>query len=67
MRPKILALLLALSLCGCATIQQHPYATSVVVAVVAGSIAASVHHDDQRGGPAMSNVAGPNCATGACR
>lgn len=48
---KILALLAFLGLSGCATIQNHPVATGVAVAIVAGSIAASVHHDDQGGGP----------------
>jgi hypothetical protein len=64
---KILALLTFLGLSGCATIQNHPIATGVAVALVAGSIAASARHDDQRGGPAMANANGPNCAAGACR
>lgn len=64
---KILALLYLLGISGCATIQQHPYATSVLVAVVAGSVAASVHHDHQGGGPLTANAAAPNCTTGACR
>ena len=64
---KILALLLALSLAGCATCANHPIACSVGGAIIVGSAAASFRHDDQRGGPAMSSVAGPNCATGACR
>jgi uncharacterized protein YceK len=63
---KSVTLLIALSLSGCATIQEHPVATGVAVAIVAGSIAASVHHDNQGGGPAMANVSGPNCASGRC-
>lgn len=42
---KTLLLAAALALSGCATIQQHPVATGVVIAVVAGSIAASAQHD----------------------
>lgn len=41
----ILITLLALS--GCATIQRHPVATGIVIAVVAGSIAASTQHDNR--------------------
>jgi len=64
---KILALLAFLGLSGCATIQNHPYATGFAVAIVAGSIAASTHHDNQGGGPATANAAAPNCTAGACR
>ena len=59
---RALALLALLALSGCATIERHPYATAVVTAVVAGSIAASVqHHHDQgrvelQQPPAMSNT-----------
>jgi uncharacterized protein YceK len=41
---KALTLLIALALSGCATIQEHPVATGVVVAVVAGSIIACTQH-----------------------
>lgn len=64
---KTLTLLFLLALSGCATIQQHPYATSFAVAIVAGSVAASAHHDHQGGGPLTANAAAPNCSTGACR
>lgn len=64
---KILALLAFLALSGCATIQNHPYATGFAVAIVAGSIAASAHRDDQRGGPAMATANGPNCVASTCR
>jgi hypothetical protein len=65
-----LALLTLLSLAGCAPpafVQEHPYATGFAVAIVAGSVAASVHHDHQGGGPLTANAAAPNCSTGACR
>ncbi len=68
---KLAALLTLLSLGGCATVQDHPYATSVAVALVAGSIAASVDHGgDNRVShvaPAMSGIASPSCASGACK
>lgn len=64
---KILALLAFLALPGCATIQNHPYATGFAVAIVAGSIVASAHHDNQGGGPLTANAAAPNCTTGGCR
>jgi hypothetical protein len=41
---KPLILVLFLSLTGCATIREHPVATGVVVAVVAGSIIACTQH-----------------------
>jgi uncharacterized protein YceK len=41
-RTTLLAFVLCLS--GCATIQEHPVATGVVVAVVAGSIIACTQH-----------------------
>lgn len=62
-----LAILAVLSLTGCATIQEHPYATGVAVAIVAGSVYASTRHDNQGGGPLTANAAAPNCSTGACR
>jgi uncharacterized protein YceK len=66
---KILALLAFLSLSGCATIQNHPYATSFAVAIVAGSIAASTQHDNRvsPAHPTMSTIGSPNCAGGACQ
>jgi hypothetical protein len=64
---KAFTLFCLLTLSGCATIQEHPYATGVAVAIVAGSIAASAHHDRQGGGPLMANAAAPDCSTGACR
>jgi hypothetical protein len=64
---KSTVLLLAITLTGCATLERHPYATGFAVAIVAGSIAASVHHDDQRGGPAASSIGTPLCAAGSCR
>jgi hypothetical protein len=67
---KILTLLAFLALPGCATIQNHPYATSFAVAFVAGSIAASTQHDNRVSPatrPAMSQVSAPNCAGGACQ
>ena len=66
---KYLSLIAALlSLQGCATIREHPYATGIAVAFIAGSIAASAHHDDQRGGlaPTMAHISAPNCSVGAC-
>jgi hypothetical protein len=64
---RLLLALCILSLAGCATCVQQPVACSVGGAIIVGSAAASFRHDDQRGGPAMSSVAGPNCANGACR
>lgn len=64
---KSLILILALSLTGCATLERHPYAAGVAVAIVAGSIAASVHHDDQRGAPATASIGTPSCAAASCR
>jgi uncharacterized protein YceK len=67
---KTLILLVLMALSGCATIQDHPYAASFAVALVAGSIIASTHHDDQRGAaisPEMAHIAAPSCAGGACR
>jgi hypothetical protein len=62
-------LALGMSLAGCETIQQHPVATSVAVAFVAGSIVASTHHDDQRGGaaPSMAHIGNPVCTGGSCQ
>ena len=67
---KILALLAFLALPGCATIQNHPYATSVAVALVAGSIAASQNHDNRVSPathPAMSQIGTPTCAGATCQ
>lgn len=66
---KILALLAFLALPGCATLQNHPYATSFAVAIVAGSIAASTQHDNRvsPAHPTMSTISTPNCASGACQ
>jgi uncharacterized protein YceK len=64
---KAFTLFCLLTLSGCATVQEHPYATGVAVAIVAGSIAASARHDHQGGGPLTANAAAPNCSTGACR
>lgn len=68
MNSKTLTLLAILSLSGCATIREHPYATGIAVAFVAGAIAASQQHDN-RVGPAhpMSQIGTPNCAGGACQ
>jgi hypothetical protein len=66
---KNLALLAFLSLSGCATIQNHPLATSFAVAFVAGSIAASQAHDN-RVSPnvaARASIGTPNCTGGACQ
>ncbi len=61
-------LALVMLIAGCETIQQHPVATSVAVAFVAGSIVASTHHDDQRGAsPSMSHIGNPVCNGGACQ
>ncbi len=65
---KTLSLLALLSLGGCATIQEHPVLTSVGVALVAGSIAASAHHDNRTSVAApVSQIGAPSCANGACR
>jgi len=66
---RFAALALILALTGCETIQQHPVATSVAVAIVAGSIVASTHHDDQRGGvaPSVSHIGNPVCVGGSCQ
>lgn len=66
---KILALLAFLALPGCATIQNHPYATSFAVAFVAGSIAASTQHDNRvsPNAAARTSIGNPSCSTGACQ
>jgi hypothetical protein len=65
---KTFTLLALLALSGCATMQEHPYATSFAVAFVAGSIAASQAHDNRVShAPAMSQIGNPNCAGGACQ
>lgn len=52
----------ALSLFGCATIKAHPVVTGVTFAIVAGSIAASQHHDNRVSSHTMSGIVTPNCA-----
>jgi hypothetical protein len=68
---KILGLLAFLALSGCTTIQNHPYAASFAVAFVAGSIAASQHHDYRTSvvapAPGVATISTPNCSTGACQ
>ena len=55
---KLVSLVAALSvLSGCATIQRHPYATAVVVGLVAGSVAASLDRDH----------AAQRCSTWGCQ
>jgi hypothetical protein len=45
---KSIPLIALLALAGCATCQRHPVVCGAVVAIAAGSIAASVqHHHDQ--------------------
>jgi hypothetical protein len=44
---RLSILIALLTLGGCATMQRHPVATGVVVALVAGSIAASTNHDNR--------------------
>lgn len=65
--PKILALLCALSLSGCATLERHPYATGFAVAIVAGSIAASTQHDNRVSPHATSSIGTPSCVNGSCQ
>jgi hypothetical protein len=69
LRPLILALLA--SQAGCATIADHPYITATVVALAAGSIAASQHHDYRTSAvaapPGTASIGTPNCNTGACQ
>jgi hypothetical protein len=66
---KILALLAFLALPGCATIQNHPYATSFAVAIVAGSIAASTQHDNRvsPAHPTVSTIGTPTCTGSTCQ
>ncbi len=65
---KSLLALALLLLGGCATIERHPLASSFAVAFVAGSIAASAHHDNRTSVAApVSQIGAPNCANGACR
>ena len=65
---KALLALALLSLGGCATIQDHPVLTSVGVALVAGSIAASTHHDNRTSVAApVSQIGAPSCASGSCK
>jgi len=47
---------LCIMLTGCATIQKHPVATGIAVAVIAGSIAASVHHHHSQPVPNVCNA-----------
>jgi hypothetical protein len=62
---------LVLSLGGCATIQEHPYATSFAVAFVPGSIAASQRHDFRESAvahpPGTATIGTRNRSTGACQ
>lgn len=60
-------ILLSILLSGCATIQEHPYATAFAVAFVAGSIAASTQHDYRQTPHAMATVQPVNCASGSCQ
>ncbi len=52
---KIAVTLIALTLCGCTTVgnfvTNHPVATAVGVAIVAGSIAASANHHSHADSP----------------
>ena len=63
MRALILS---ALLLSGCATLERHPVLTTVGVAFVAGSIAASTHHRD---GVRPTDIETPtvNCAQVSCK
>lgn len=49
MSARITALIAALALSGCATIEKHPVATWVAAGVIAGSIAASTNHRSPSG------------------
>jgi hypothetical protein len=66
---RALALCTLLALSGCATIQDHPYATSFAVAFVAGSIAASQQHDNRVSphAPGSASIQTPSCAGGSCQ
>jgi hypothetical protein len=67
---RALALLaLAAFSSGCATIQDHPYATSFAVAFVAGSIVASQQHDNRMSShaPGTASIQTPSCVGGSCQ
>jgi hypothetical protein len=64
MLTRCVFLCLFLQLTGCATLQRHPVATAVAVAIVAGSIAASTQHDN-RDSPTVASVHF-RCSHGAC-
>jgi hypothetical protein len=62
------ALLLCLTLSGCATCAEHPVACSVSVALLAGSIAATAnaqHHGSSP--PATATIQPVVCAGGVCQ
>jgi len=62
---KTITLLALISMSGCATIQEHPYATSFAVAFIAGSIAASTQHDNRISPHGSATIQPVNCANPA--
>lgn len=55
------------ALTGCVVMREHPYATATVVALAAGSIAASQNHDNRTSPRAMSTIGTPSCTAGTCQ
>lgn len=66
---KTVSLLALLALSGCATLERHPYATGIALALVAGSIAASQNHDNRMSAqaPVRAGIGTPACTAGTCQ
>lgn len=72
LKAALCALITVMTMTGCATLERHPVATSIVGSVLVTSIALSSHHGDGHG-PQMSepltapDIGTPNCGAVSCK
>lgn len=63
---KGLILTLALALSGCATLERHPVLTAVGTAIIIGSVALSLQHDQRQPNRCVDAPNRSNAVIGSC-